>query len=183
MTDTATTSERSVGHGYRDLKSFQGAQIICDFIYEFCHRFVDKKSRTHDQMVQAARSGKQNIVEGSVASRTSPVTELRLTGIARASLKELQADLEDFLRQRQLPVWGREDDRISQIRSLATARSRSYATYACYLEGGDPEVAANALICLIHQTTYLLHRQLDFLEARKRQSDDGERHGRRPGRR
>ncbi len=89
--------------GYRKLKSFQIAQLVYDVTVRFCDRYIDKRSRTHDQMVQAARSGVQNIAEGSQASGTSKKTELKLTNVARASLEELKLDYEDFLRQRELP--------------------------------------------------------------------------------
>jgi len=88
--------------GYRELKSYQNAEIVYDATVRFCDRFVDRRSRTHDQMVQAARSDKQNIAEGSMASGTSKKTELKLVNVARASLEELLLDYEDFLRQRKL---------------------------------------------------------------------------------
>ena len=91
--------------GYRELKSFQLAQLIYDVTVRFCDLYISKRSRTHDQMVQAARSGTQNIAEGSQASATSKKTELKLTNVARASMEELRLDYEDFLRQRELPRW------------------------------------------------------------------------------
>ena len=94
--------------GYRDLKSFQMAELVYDATVKFCDRYIDRRSRTHDQMVQAARSGRQNIAEGSMASGTSKKTELKLVGVARASLEELLLDYEDFLRQRNLPLWGKD---------------------------------------------------------------------------
>jgi four helix bundle suffix protein len=97
--------------GYRNLKSFQIAQLVFDVTVRFCERYIDRFSRTRDQMVQAARSGVQNIAEGSQASGTSKKTELKLTNVARASLEELKLDYEDFLRQRGLPQWLREDPR------------------------------------------------------------------------
>ena len=97
--------------GYRNLKSFQVAQLVYDVTVRFCDRYIDKRSRTHDQMVQAARSGVQNIAEGSQASGTSKKIELKLTNVARASLEELRLDYEDFLRQRGLPLWEHEDPR------------------------------------------------------------------------
>lgn len=97
--------------GYRKLKSFQIAQLVYDVTVRFCDRYIDRRSRTHDQMVQAARSGVQNIAEGSQASGTSKKMELKLTNVARASLEELRLDYEDFLRQRGLPQWEREDPR------------------------------------------------------------------------
>src|SRR5947209_15283426 len=101
--------------GYRKLKSFQVAQLVYDVTVRFCERFVDRQSRTRDQMVQAARSGVQNIAEGSQASGTSKKTELKLTNVARASLEELRLDYEDFLRQRRLPLWDRKDSRRDSL--------------------------------------------------------------------
>jgi four helix bundle suffix protein len=101
--------------GYRRLKSFQLAELVYDVTVRFCSRYIDKRSRTHDQMVQAARSGAQNIAEGSQASGTSKKTELKLTNVARASLEELRLDFEDFLRQRQLPLWARDDPRRAAL--------------------------------------------------------------------
>src|SRR6266480_5915901 len=97
--------------GYRHLKSFQVAQLVYDVTVRFCDRYVEKRSRTHDQMVQAARGGVQNIAEGSQASGTSKKTELKLTNVARASLEELRLDFEDYLRQRGMAQWPREDAR------------------------------------------------------------------------
>jgi len=109
--------------GYRRLKSFQVAQLIYDVTVRFCDRYIDKRSRTHDQMVQAARSGVQNIAEGSQASGTSKKSELKLTNVARSSLEELRLDYEDFLRQRGLPIWDRKDPRRQELidRRCATA--------------------------------------------------------------
>ena|SRR5215469_1945050 len=101
--------------GYRKLKSFQIAQLVYDVTVRFCNRYIDKRSRTHDQMVQAARSGVQNIGEGSKASGTSKKTELKLTNVARASLEELRLDYEDFLRQRRLALWDRDDARRADL--------------------------------------------------------------------
>jgi len=150
--------------GYRELKSYQNAEIVYDATVRFCDRFVDRRSRTHDQMVQAARSGKQNIAEGSMASGTSKKTELKLVGVARASLEELLLDFEDFLRQRGLAVWGKDHATAQVVRKLAYASNRSYTTYRAYIEDAPPEVSANALICLINQTNYLLDQQLRQLE-------------------
>ncbi len=109
--------------GYRKLKSFQLAQLVYDVTVRFCDRYVEQRSRTHDQMVQAARSGVQNIAEGSQASGTSKKTEMKLTNVARASLEELRLDYEDYLRQRGLPLWTREDPRREELisRRLTTA--------------------------------------------------------------
>jgi len=152
--------------GYRSLKSYQAAEIVYDATVVFCDRFIDRRSRTHGQMVQAARSGKQNIAEGSQASGTSRKTELKLVGVARASLEELLIDYQDFLRQHGLPLWGKEHPEAGKVRALAYRDNRSYETYRNYLEQGTPEAAANAAICLIHQANYLLDQQLRQLEKR-----------------
>ena len=150
--------------GYRNLKSYQTAEIVYDATVAFCDRFIDKRSRTHDQMVQAARSGKQNIAEGSMASGTSKKTELKLIGVARASLEELLLDYQDFLRQKGLQLWGKNHPSSQEIRKLAWVGNRSYRTYKTYFEDSPPEAAANTAICLIHQANYLLDQQLRQLE-------------------
>jgi len=150
--------------GYRDLKSFQMAEIVYDATVKFCDRFIDRRSRTHDQMVQAARSGRQNIAEGSQASGTSKKTELKLVGVARASLEELLLDYGDFLRQNDLPSWTKDHPQAQIARRLAYQENRSYLTYRPYIETAPPEVAANTLICMIHQTNFLLDQQLRQLE-------------------
>ena len=150
--------------GYRDLQSYQMTEIIYDATVVFCNRFISPRSRTHDQMVQAARSGKQNIAEGSMASGTSKKTELKLIGVARASQEELLLDAEDFLRQHGLPRWDKSHPKAREIRALAYEKNRSYLTYKTYFEASSPEIAANTLICLIHQANYLLDQQLRALE-------------------
>jgi restriction system protein len=150
--------------GYRDLKSYQMAEIVYDATVAFCDRFIGRRSRTHDQMVQAARSGKQNIAEGSMASGTSKKTELKLIGVARASLEELLEGYREFLRVHNLPLWGKTDPRAQAIRKLAYGEHVSYETYASYVEQGDPETVANTLICLVHQTSFLLDQHLRQLE-------------------
>ncbi|PJA86472.1 MAG: four helix bundle protein [Candidatus Moranbacteria bacterium CG_4_9_14_3_um_filter_42_9] len=144
--------------GYRELKSFQMATLVFDLTTKFCDSFIDKRSRTHDQMVQAARSGRQNIAEGSLAAGTSKKTEIKLTNVARASLEELLLDYEDFLRQRSLKLWTKESGEAKNIRNLAYREDKSYSSYQSYLK--NPESAANMLICVIHQTNYLLDKQL-----------------------
>src|SRR3972149_2060194 len=134
--------------GYRNLRSYQTATLIYDLTVDFCDHYIDKYSRTRDQMIQAARSGRQNIAEGSQASGTSKKTEIKLIGVARASLEELLVDYEDFLRQRRLELWGKDDPKARKVRALAYKSDRSYETYKTYLE--QPEQAANCLICLIH---------------------------------
>ena len=156
--------------GYRKLRSFQCAQSVYDGTVLFCNRFVDKRSRTHDQMVQAARSGVQNIAEGSMASATSKKMELKLTGVARASLEELLLDCEDFLRQRKLRLWDKDSPEALAMRrryrtSDASDRSEKSDSSDPYdLSTATPEAAANTLICLINQASYLLGRQLKGLE-------------------
>lgn len=154
--------------GYRSLASFQNASLVYDLTVDFCNRHMtyktNKSPRTVDQMIQAARSGRQNIAEGSQASGTSKKTELKLVGVARASLEELLLDYEDFLRQHKLSLWGKDDPRVRALRALAYKTNRSHKTYETYI--AQPEDAANLLVCLIHQTNYLLDRQLAALEER-----------------
>ncbi len=151
--------------GYRDLKSFQMSEIVFDATVKFCERFVDRFSRTTDQMVQAARSGRQNIAEGSQASGTSKKFELKLVSVARASQEELLLDYEDFLRQRELKKWAKDSREALFVRKLGKQEDRSYSTYKTYLETRPAEICANIIICLIHQTNYLLDQQLKALEA------------------
>lgn len=150
--------------GYVGLKAHHAAEIAYDATVAFCNRFIDRRSRTHDQMVQAARSGKQNIVEGSAAAGTSSKTELRLIGVARASLEEVLADFKDYLRQHNLPQWSKDDPRTVAVRKKAYLPNRSYDDYRSYIERESAEVAANAAICLISQATYLLDRLKKQLE-------------------
>lgn len=150
--------------GYRDLESYRNAEIVYDATVAFCPRFIDRFSRTNDQMVQAARSGKQNIAEGSAASGTSKKTELKLMNVARASLEELLLDYEDFLRQKELPLWGKDHPEVKKIRAMAYKKNRSYTTYKTYVEQSSSETAANTIICLIHQTNYLLNKLIKQLD-------------------
>ncbi|MCC7494203.1 MAG: four helix bundle protein [Fimbriimonadaceae bacterium] len=151
--------------------------IVYDATVAFCELFVDAHSRTVDQMVQAARSGRQNIAEGSRASGTSSQTELRLLGVARASLDELLLDYEDFLRQRRLPAWTKDHPEALAVREIGRQRSpdppdptdRSDPSdpttpYARWLHSADPAQRANCLICLIHQANYLLDQQIRAVE-------------------
>jgi len=165
--------------GYRKLATFQTATIIYDATVWFCEKFLDPRSRTVDQMVQAARSGRQNIAEGSRASATSSQTELRLVNVARASLEELLLDYEDFLRHRRLEMWGLNSEEALAVRNVPRnfKQDRSdpsdltdltdqerYALYAKWLEHESPAIRANALVCLIHQANYLLDQQIAALE-------------------
>jgi len=164
MTDQPDTPKLIPPHGgYKDLQSYQMAEIVHDATVVFCNRFISIRSRTHDQMVQAARSGKQNIAEGCMASGTSKKTELKLVGVARASLEELLVDFQDYLRQHNLPLWGKEHPKAKEVRGLCYRKNRSYETYKTYIEG-TPETAANTIICVIHQANYLLDQQLRALE-------------------
>lgn len=159
--------------GYRDLRTFRSATLIYDATYWFCEKYLNPRSRTIDQMVQAARSGRQNIAEGSRAAATSSQTELRLVNVARASLEELLLDYEDFLRHRRQSQWAKDDPQAQAVRRVAsdhqsdgsdlTDQQRA-ALYAKWLEHDDPFIRANALICLIHQTNYLLDQQIAALE-------------------
>jgi four helix bundle suffix protein len=149
--------------GYRELQSYRMAEIVFDATGVFCDRFIDRRSRTHDQMVQAARSGKQNIAEGSMASGTSKKTEIKLMGVARASLEELLLDFQDYLRRQRSLLWEKEHPKAREVRALCYRKNRSYMTYKTYFEA-SAEIAANTMICLIHQTNYLLDQQLRALE-------------------
>lgn len=152
-------------HGnYRGLKSFQKAEIVYDLTHRFCQRFLSRGDRTVDQMVQAARSGKQNIIEGAKASRTSKETELKLTNVARASLEELLADYEDFLRVRQAPIWDKGSAEAQYVRRLGGEAGVEYAAFREFVETRPGEVVANIALCLIHQANYLLDRQIRQIE-------------------
>ena len=166
--DKSDKSDRKPGlipkyGGYRKLRSFQTAQQVYDGTVIFCDRFIGKRSRTHDQMVQAARSGRQNIAEGSMASATSKKMELKLTGVARASLEELLLDFEDFLRQRGLRLWSKDSPEALAVRNKFRS-DMSDASDSYSLVSASPEVAANTLICLVNQASFLLGRQLEKLE-------------------
>jgi len=165
MTNRKDSPQLILPHGgYGQLQSYQMSEIVYDGTAVFCDRFIERRSRTHDQMVQAGRSGKQNIAEGCMASGTSKKTELKLIGVARASLEELLADFQDYLRQHNLALWGKNHPRAREVRALCYRNNRSYLTYRTYIEERSPEVAANTMICLIHQTNYLLDQQLRVLE-------------------
>lgn len=152
-------------HGnYRELLSYQKAEVVYDITFRFCKQFLSRGDRTIDQMVQAARSGKQNIAEGSAASGTSKEMELKLTGVARASLEELLIDYQDFLRVRDLPLWDKDSKEALFVRQLGQKSHATYESYRPIIETRPAEVVANIAICLIHQTNYLLDQQLRRLE-------------------
>lgn len=146
--------------GYRRLRAFQLAEALCDLTAFFVKRFIPRGSRTCDQMEQAARSGKQNIAEGSAASATSKETEIKLTNVAKASLEELLLDYEDYLRQNSLPLWDKDHPRTMQLRNFL--RSDDFMASPTRLaERYSAEEYCNLCISLIHQTTYLLRRLLE----------------------
>ncbi len=167
--------------GYRRLKSFQIAQLVYDVTVRFCDRHVDRRSRTHDQMVQAARSGVQNIAEGSQASGTSKKMELKLTNVARSSLEELRLDYEDFLRQRRLRLWPPQDPRRKSLVARRCTTADDVADWVVEQARGDPapssipsissmssiygELSANAVLVLIGVAVALLDRQIAALAA------------------
>ncbi len=150
--------------GYRDLLSYQKAEIIYDGTVYFTNRFFHPYDRTVEQMVQAARSGKQNIVEASMASATSKESEIKLTNVAKASLEELLIDYEDFLRTRKLPIWDKEHPLTVRFRQLNRTRNATYQTFIKAIENEKPEICANSMICLIKIATYLLAKQIQSLE-------------------
>jgi four helix bundle suffix protein len=151
--------------GYRNLFSYQKAEIIFDGTVYFTNRFFHKYDRTVGQMVQAARSGKQNIAEASMASATSKETEIKLTNVARASLEELQIDYEDFLRTGKLPIWDKEHKLVARLRQLNKSTPKpTYETFVKAIEHESPEICANTMITLIKICTYLLKQQIKQLE-------------------
>ena len=150
--------------GYEGLVAYQKTLIVCQGTIRFCERFLEKRGRTFDQMVQAARSGKQNIVEGSKLSGTSKEAEIKLLNVSRPSLEELLEDYRDFLRNRKLSLWTKNSREALFVRRLAKKENVSYETYETYIETRSPEIVANILICLIHQTNYLLDQLIRKLE-------------------
>ena len=166
ITERGMKEERLLpAHGnYRELRSFQKAEIVYDLTYRFCERFMRRGDRTIDQMVQAARSGKQNILEGSKASGTSKEMELKLTNVARASLEELLADYGDFLRVRRAAIWDKDSKEASYVRRLGGTAGVSYEAFREFVETRPGEVVANIALCLIHQANYLLDKQILRLE-------------------
>lgn len=150
--------------GYRNLITYQKSEIIYDGTVYFTKRFFGKYDRTIDQMVQAARSGKQNIAEASMASATSKETEIKLTNVARASLEELKIDYEDFLRTNKLLLWDKEHRLTQRLRELNKIPNAKYETFRKAIENESPEICANAMIGLIKVCTYLLNKQIKALE-------------------
>jgi len=155
--------------GYRNLLCFQKAEIIYDGTCYFVEHFLQKPDRTIDQMVQAARSGKQNIAEGSMASAMSKQSEMFLTNVAKASLEELLLDYGDFLRTRKLTIWGKDHRFTKRFQEINRTPNATYETYRKALENENPEICANSMICLIYAVIVLIARLLqqqeqDFLK-------------------
>lgn len=150
--------------GYRSLLTYQRAEIIYDATVKFCARFLDQRDRTVDQMVQAARSGKQNIAEGSMASGTSKEMEIKLTNVARASSEELRIDYLDFLRTRSLAEWPKDHPYARRLRQLVRIPGANYETFRKAVEHPDPGISANAIIGLIKVNDVLLRGQIARLE-------------------
>lgn len=151
------------GH-YQKLLSYQKAEVVYDLTFHFCERFLKRGDRTIDQMIQAARSGKQNIAEGSQASGTSKEMEIKLTNVARSSLEELLVDYQDFLRVRGLRIWPKDSKEAQYVRKLGWQTPITYETYREFCETRSAEVVANIALCLIHQTNYLLDQLIRRLE-------------------
>lgn len=144
--------------------TYQKVEIIYDGTVYFCSKFLAKYDRTKGQMIQAARSGKQNIAEASMASATSKETEIKLTNVARASLEELLIDYQDFLRNKGLKEWGKEHKYVKRLRELNRTPNANYETFKKAIEHPNPEISANVLIGLIKINSYLLSRQIKKLE-------------------
>src|SRR5690554_4557474 len=152
-------------HGaYRTLLSFQKSEIIYDGTVYFCNKYLRRGDRTIDQMVQAARSGKQNIAEGSMASGTSKETEIKLTNVARASLEELLLDYQDYARINKITIWDKEHLYSKRLKELQREKNQTYETYIKAIENPNVEITVNCMIGLIYVTIYLLKRQLESLE-------------------
>jgi four helix bundle suffix protein len=150
--------------GYANLLSYQKAEIVYDATVYFCDRFLNLRDRTRDQMIQAARAGKQNIIEGSQASGTSKETELKLTSVARSSLEELLADYRDFLRIRSLKEWPRDHPYTKRLRELNRQPDATYETFRKGIEHPDPAICTNVIIGLVKVTSFLLDKQISHLE-------------------
>jgi len=149
---------------YQTLLSFQKAEVVYDITFRFAHKFLSRGDRTIDQMIQSARSCKQNILEGSKAATTSKETEIKLTNVGRASLEELLADFRDYLRVRDLLLWPKDSKEALYVRDLGRQPPQTFEVYREFVETRPAEVIANIAICLIHQTNYLLDQQLKTLE-------------------
>ena len=149
---------------YQKLISYQNSVVIFDATVKFCSLFLNQRDRTVDQMIQAARSGKQNIIEGCSAAAVSSETEIKLYGVARASLEELLEDYRDYLRTHHMALWDRTDPRIQKFRDTITQEGVNSPILEIYLSPNTPELYCNTVITLIHLTNYLLDRHLKKLE-------------------
>ena len=149
---------------YQTLLSFQKAEVVYDITFRFAHKFLSRGDRTVDQMIQSARSGKKNILEGSKAALTSKETEIKLTNVARASLEELLDDYRDYLRARDLVIWAKDSREALYVRKLGRKTPQTFEDYREFTETRPANVVANIAICLIHQTNYLVDQQLHRLE-------------------
>lgn len=149
---------------YQTLLSYQKAEVVYDITFRFAHKYLSRGDRTIDQMVQSARSGKQNILEGSKAGTTSKETEIKLTNVGRASLEELLADFRDYLRVRDFRLWEKDSKEAMYVRKLGRKTPQTFEVYREIYESRTADVIANIAICLIHQTNYLLDQQLKTLE-------------------
>ena len=149
---------------YQTLLSFQKAEVVYDITFRFAHKYLSRGDRTVDQMIQSARSGKQNILEGSKAAQTSKEMEIKLTNVGRASLEELLADYRDYLRVRDHAIWDKDSKEARFVRRLGCKTPQTYELYREFVETRPPEVIANITLCLLHQTNYLLDQQLKTLE-------------------
>ena len=149
---------------YQTLHSFHKSEVVYDITFRFAHKYLARGDRTVDQMIQAARSGKKNLLEGSKAAQTSKETELKLTGVARASLEEVLDDYRDYLRVRDRPEWDKNSREALYVRRLGRKTPQTYELYREFVETRPPEVIANIAICLIHQANYLIDQQLRRLE-------------------
>jgi len=148
--------------GYPKLISYQKAECVFDLTYYFCHKYLERGDRTIDQMIQAARSGKQNIAEGSAASATSKETEIKLMNVAKASLEELLLDYKDYLRTRNHIIWEVNSKEVAAMGKLGRQHNDS-SFYMQLAKTRPPETIANMVLSLINQTTYLLRRQINAL--------------------
>jgi four helix bundle suffix protein len=149
---------------YQTLLSFQKAEVVYDLTFRFAHKYLARGDRTVDQMIQSARSGKKNILEGSKAALTSKETEIKLTNVGRASLEELLDDYRDYLRVREHREWDKNSKEALYVRRLGRRTPQTYELYRAFVETRPPEVIANIAICLIHQANYLIDQQLRRLE-------------------
>jgi four helix bundle suffix protein len=149
---------------YHTLHAFQKSEVVYDLTFRFAHKCLSRGDRTVDQMIQAARSGKKNLLEGSKAGRASKEMEIKLTNVARASLEELLDDFLDFLRVRDLQIWEKESKEARFVRRLGRREPQTFELYREFVETRPPEVVANIAICLIHQANYLIDQQLLRLE-------------------